>query len=419
MSGVTNLRAATLRSADPREGERTAGALVEAGAVPGRMLLVWAALFLNVLAFGDFPRIHPMPVIAGQLITQAALPLALVLALVVNRRILLRPNLILVLLSLLAIAALMVSIHAEFPLGSAYRAVRMLGFLTVLWLLTPWWGRSDMLLLRCHRICLWIVLATVLVGAAISPGTAFEFEGRLSGVLWPVPPTQVGHYAAVLFGTTAILWLCRVVTGRPALIALAITGASLVGAHTRTALLAMTLGMLVAVVSLFLGHVRVRRASAVGALGAVALGTAFASELTQWLLRGQTTEEAGRLTGRTDVWSQVVSTKRDRVNEWFGSGLSDQSFNGLPIDNNWIATYWDQGWFGVIAHGSLLLLLLLMAARHERGPQRACALFLIVYCFVASFTETGLALPTPYLLELVLAAALLAPAVRDDARSWR
>jgi hypothetical protein len=395
------------------ERVRALGAFVESKAVPGRVLMVWAALFLNVLAFGDFPRIHPVPVIVGQLITQSALPLALVLALFVNRRIVLRPSLFLVLLALLAIAAFMVSIHAEYPLGSAYRALRMLGFVAVLWLLTPWWGRSDMLLLRCHRICLWVVLATVLVGAAISPGTAFEFEGRLSGVLWPVPPTQVAHYAAVLFGTTAVLWMCRVISGRHATVALSITGAALLLTHTRTALLAVTLGLVVAVASLFLGHARVRRASAVGALALVGLGTAFASELTSWVLRGQTTEEAGRLTGRTDVWAQVLSVRRDRITEWFGSGLSDQSFNGLPIDNHWIATYWDQGWFGVIAHASLLLLLLLMAVRHRRGPQRACALFLIVYCLSASFTETGMALPSPYLLELVVAAALLAPAARE------
>lgn len=261
------------------------------------------------------------------------------------------------------------------------------------------------------------MLATVIVGAAVSPGTAFEFEGRLSGVLWPVPPTQVAHYAAVLLGTTAILWMCRVVTGRHAVIALTVTGAALVLTHTRTALLAVTLGLLVAVASLFLGHVRVRRASAVGALGLVGLATVFASELSSWVLRGQTTEEAGRLTGRTDVWAQVLSTRRGRLSEWFGSGLSDQSFNGLPIDNHWIATYWDQGWFGVIAHATLILLLLLMAVRRRRGPQRACALFLIVYCLAASLTETGMALPSPYLLELVVAAALLAPAARQGVRA--
>jgi hypothetical protein len=390
------------------------GSVDAPGTQPRRVLLVWAALFLNVLAFGDFPRLIPIPVIVGQLITQSALPLALVLVLMVNRRLLVRPSLVLVLLVLLAVAALLVSIHAEYPLGSAYRAVRMLGVIAVVWLLTPWWGRADMLLLRCHRACLWVVLGTVVAGAALAPGKAFEFGGRLSGVLWPVPPTQVAHYAAVLLGTTAVLWMCRVVPGWHALLALSVTGAVLVLTHTRTALIAVAVGLTLAVVSLFLGHVRVRRISALGALGLVLVGSIFASELTQWVLRGQTAEEASRLTGRTDVWSMVLSARRDRLHQLFGSGLSDQSFNGLPIDNHWIATYWDQGWFGVIAQAALLLLLLSMAARRRRGPQRACALFLIGYCFAASFTETGLALPSPYLLELVVAAALLAPPARQE-----
>ena len=71
-----------------------------------------------------------------------------------------------------------------------------------------------------------------------------------------------------------------------------------------------------------------------------------------------------------------------------------------------------QGWFGLVVDATLFLLLLLMAATRPRGPQRACALFLIVYCLTASFTETGMAIPSAYVLELVLAASLLAPETR-------
>ena len=59
----------------------------------------------------------------------------------------------------------------------------------------------------------------------------------------------------------------------------------------------------------------------------------------------------------------------------------------------------------------MLLLLLAMVATHVRGPRRAVALFLVVYCVVASITETGLGDASPYLLDLVVAASLLvAPA---------
>jgi hypothetical protein len=352
----------------------------------------------------------PIPRPVGQLLTQGALMLAVLLALAVNPRVVVRSNVILVLLTMLGVVAMMSSIHNVFLLGSTFRACRLVGFVLVLWLLTPWWGRQDMLLLRCHRRCLWIILGTVVAGAAISPGLAFAFEGRLSGILWPIPPTQVAHYAAVLLGTSAVLWMCRVITGRHMLVSLALGGAVLVGTHTRTALIALVVGLVVAGASLFLGHARVRRTSALGAVLVVGVATMFAPEITKWALRGQTTQEAGQLTGRTKVWSQVFDMPRPKLQELFGSGLSNMSFNGLPIDSNWVASYLDQGWFGIVIQATVLVILLLLAATRERGPQRAVALFIIVYCLVASFTETGLGTASPYLLDLTVAASLL---VRD------
>jgi hypothetical protein len=364
-------------------------------------------LTLNVLTFSASPTVVPIPLRLGQLLTQGALAVAVVLALVVNPRRVLRPTLYLTMLTMLAVVALMVSVHNEFMFPSTYRAVRLLVFLAVLWLLTPWWGRRDMVLLRCHRRWLWVVLTLVLLGAIVSPGLAFSFEGRLAGVLWPVPPTQVAHYAAVLFGTSAVLWMCRVITNRHALVAIVVSGAALVLTHTRTATLGIVVALLVAGASLFVGHVRVRRTYALGGLVAVLLSAAFASELTTWALRGQTPQEAGELTGRTKVWAAVFDHPRSRLEELFGAGLSDQSFNGLPIDSNWVAAYVDQGWFGLVGQAAVVLVLLLMAAIHVRGPQRAVALFLTVYCLVASFTETGLGGSSSYLLDLTVAASLL------------
>ena len=115
------------------------------------------------------------------------------------------------------------------------------------------------------------------------------------------------------------------------------------------------------------------------------------------------------------MWSSISGMQRPWLEELFGSGLSNKSFNGLPIDNNWLAVYLDQGWFGVIIDAALLIILILLAATHQRGIRRAVALFLITYCLVASITETGLGDASPYLLELVLAASLLAaPASRGS-----
>jgi hypothetical protein len=64
----------------------------------------------------------------------------------------------------------------------------------------------------------------------------------------------------------------------------------------------------------------------------------------------------------------------------------------------------------------MLLFLLVSAYFAPRGVHRAMALFLTVYCLVASFTEDGFTDATPYLLELALAASLLVPPLVRRAR---
>lgn len=389
--------------------ERGRTLVTSAGKIPRLLLVVWALLLFNVLAPSANPTVIPIPRSIAQALAQGSLVLAIVLALQLNRRLVIRPNHFLVLLSMLAVVSLVASLHNEFVFGSVYRGLRLIGFVTCLWLLTPWWGRRDMVLLRAHRVCLWGALTTVVVGAALAPGKAFSFQGRLSGALWPMPPPQVAHYAAVLFGTSVILWMCRVITGRHALLAVAVSTGVLIGTHTRTAIAGAVIGLALASASLFLGHARVRRVSASTLL---ALGTAvllFAPQIITWLARGQSAEDATQLTGRTKVWSDVFATPRPTLEQFFGAGLSNKSFQGLAVDSNWVATYLDQGWFGMTVEVAFLVLLLLMAVTHVRGPRRAVALFLIVYCIVASFTETGLGDASPYLLDLVVAASLLVP----------
>lgn len=375
-------------------------------------VLVWAALFINVQAFLGLPTAIPIPVTVGQLITQGALVVALLLVIIANPGGVIRPSLFLALLTMLAVVALMVSIHNEFPLGSTYRACRFIAFVLVLWLLSPWWGRADLMLLRAHLTCLRVMLLSVLVGALLAPGVAFSYGGRLSGALWPTPPTQVAHYAAVLFGCTVVLWFGQAIRGPVALLTLLGAGAALIGTHTRTALLSLTIGLAVAGASMFLGHARVRRTSALVSIFAVIPAALFAPLIFDWLLRGQTIEEARQLTGRTLVWSAILQHERPWLQEAFGSGLSNKSFNGLSIDNNWLAVFLDQGWFGVFVEAALILTLVLLAVTHPRGIKRGVALFLVSYCLIDSITETGLADASPYLLDLVVAASLLAVPIR-------
>jgi hypothetical protein len=383
------------------QGPAVAGPLL-----PGP-LPAWAALYLNVLTFmGTGFLVIPHAI--GQPITQVMVLVALVLALLANPRMVVRPNIFLTLLTAMAVLALMVSIHNEFLYSSTYRAVRLVLFVVVLWLLTPWWGRSDVPLLRAHLLCQRVIIASVWLGALLAPGSAFGTAGRLSGVLWPMPPPQVAHYAAVLFGCTVVLWFCGVLTGPGMAVTLVAAGAALVATHTRTALLGAVLGLIVAGASLFVGYARVRRTTAVTFLAAVAAWIVFSPLIISWFARGQSEQDLTQLTGRTKVWAAVSQQQFTRVQELFGTGLGNKSFNGLPIDSNWVATRLELGRLGVAIVVAVLLVLLLTAVTRPAGPRRAIALFLIVYCITASFTETGLGDASPYLLELAVAGSLLA-----------
>jgi hypothetical protein len=251
-----------------------------------------------------------------------------------------------------------------------------------------------------------VVLGSIVIGAVLSPGAALG-SGRLSGVLWPVPPPQAAHYAATMFGTTVLLWMCKVLSGRHAAMIVMLSGVLMVATHTRTALIGLFAGLLVGGASLFLGNARVRRTAVTSAGLGLLIVALFANELRTWAARGQDSSQLTELTGRTKVWSAVMAQQRPMLEHWFGAGMSNMSFNGLPIDSNWVATYQDQGWFGVALEAFLLLFLLVVAIGRPRGPHKAIALFLIVYCLFASITEAGLDGPSAYMLDLTVAASLL------------
>ena len=81
----------------------------------------------------------------------------------------------------------------------------------------------------------------------------------------------------------------------------------------------------------------------------------------------------------------------------------------MAIDSNWLASYQQQGLFGIIVCAMILLFMLVAAYFQPRGARRAVALFIVTYCLVASFTEVGFTDASPYLLDLVVAASLLMP----------
>jgi hypothetical protein len=386
---------------------RRRGASAQAAETTERRLIgvVWGLLVLDVLTYSG--SLLPIPTFVGKLITQGALPVALFGALALNRRLIIRPNVFLTLATVLVAEAVLTTLHPQY-FGTIYRTFRFAEFVVTLWLLTPWWGRRDLLLIRCHLKALLVVLGSVILGLVVAPGLAMT-GGRLTGVIWGIPATQVAHYAAVTLGLVLVLWLCGQVRGRRVLLIVFGAIVVLVLTHTRTALVGAVAGILVAGLSLIVAKARVRKflVAASGVVLIVAL--TLSSVIATWLARGEGAHQLTNLTGRTKVWAPLLALPRDKFQEIFGFGLSNDSFNGLPIDSNWLAAYQTQGFFGIFICAAMLLFLLVTAYFQPRGVRRALALFLITFCLVSSFTEVGFLDASMYLLDLTLAASLIAP----------
>lgn len=389
-----------------------------------RVKAAWCLLFFDVLGAGP-TKLLPLPHKFGQALTQGALGAALLIALSVNPKIRARPNVFLGLYSVLGVTTLIASLRA-LSVGTDYRAFRFLAFLATLWLLTPWWGRRDLVLLKAQMRFLIMVLASVMIGFVFSHGAAMS-GGRLQDALWPIPPPQVAHYAAELGGLALVLWLCGLMRRWLALLVALPAFGILIMTHTRTALVAALAGFLVAGLSLFTGSRRVRRAFTSLILLVAIVGLPLSPLVVHWLTRGESSNQLSSLTGRTNFWSFVFSAPRPETNVILGDGLSNGGINdpanpgvqGLPIDSSWVEVYQDQGLVGDVLVGLMFMVLLLTAAFRPRGPTRALALFLIVYCLVASFTEDGAGIASQYAMDMSLAASMLAPSAAELAARAR
>jgi hypothetical protein len=376
------------------------------GPAPRHVGLVWTLLTINVLGFlPSDGMLVPVPKVVGQVVTMGALVLALLLALLLNPRITVRPNVYLTLLSALAVVAVASSIPLESGLGSLLRCFRFVVFVATLWLVCRWW-RGDLRFVWFHVKVLGAVLLTVVAGL-VSPGNAFSGpDGRLVGAIWPVPAPQVGQYCAVLIGLIATLWLVRAVDWRSAVMIIAPGFVLLLLSHTRTALVAMLVAFAFAALSTALRSLRARRALLLfGVVGGAAL--LFQGALLTWFQRGQDEDELLSLTGRQKVWDALLARDRTVGEQLLGVGLTDKSYGGLPIDSSWLADYHELGLIGVGLVGAMIVALLGAALLRPPTPARGCALFLVVYCCIASYTEVGLGDASPYLLHLAVAASLL------------
>ena len=128
-----------------------------------RVYLTWGLLYFNTLTFFPGVSFIHIPSSIGKGIAQAVLPVALLCALSVNRKVLVRPNVFLCLVGLIALETMLTTLQPQ-HVGTVFRTARLVGFVVCLWLLTPWWGRRDLLLLRCHLTALAVALGSVIIG---------------------------------------------------------------------------------------------------------------------------------------------------------------------------------------------------------------------------------------------------------------
>ncbi len=272
--------------------------------------MVWALLLVNALGYSAVDLVIPFPRSVAQVVTMGSLAVAFGLALVLNPRVRVRPNPYLLLLSLLALISVVSSLPLQAGLGSFLRCSRLVMFVATLWLISCWW-RGDLRFARYHLRHVSVVLLSVLLGVIIAPGSAFSGPGdRLIGVLWPITAPQVGLYCAVATGLAVLLWLSHRIDGRSAAVIAVPAFGLLLLSHTRTALLALVVALLLACLSLVSSTARVRRflATAVGVVSSAAL--VFASAIRTFILRGQDAEQLSSLTGRAKVWDLLLAKER-------------------------------------------------------------------------------------------------------------
>ncbi|MER5203545.1 O-antigen ligase domain-containing protein [Streptomyces sp. NPDC002825] len=397
-------------------GRDTAGTLP--GAAPGpagtprTVGVVWALLALNTLGSAGAKTVFTIPRSLIQMATMGALVAAFLLALALNLRLRVRPSAFVFLLTLLLVPSLISSVQLVVGFGALFRCFRLALFVGTLWLLSRWWD-GGLTFVRYHVRMYFAVLVLVAAGLAVSPATAMPeyYGGRLVGALWPLTPPQIGQYSAVIIGLTVLLLIGRQTTGTGAAVVIVPSLVLLAMTHTRTATLGLLIGLGLAIGSLVLTSAAARRFFAWAVVCAAVAAVVFSSALRAWFLRGQSQENFANLTGRAKVWDALLAAPRTTGEKVFGTGLGDKSFDGLPIDNSWLAVYDEQGLLGVTIVAAMILVLGAVALLRPPSLPRACAIFLISYCALSSYTEVGLGDASAYLLHLTLAASLLvAPA---------
>jgi hypothetical protein len=375
-----------------------------------RVTLVWLLLFASGLSYSRETGLAAVvPLRFEQLATALALAAAFLLALNYNRRLRLAGSWPVWLYAVLPVIALFAPLAGAGGLGTLFRAVRFIFALLIMALLAPAWRKDPWVLANAHARALRLSIAAALLSLCV--GMGFDQEGRLIAQMPALRAPQVGQFAALLIGITAV----QAITHSPRLprapIWIVFGFIGLLLSQTRTATVALAVAFSLTLVFLLVSHSRARRVFLTAVLVGPLVFLLLQPAIKAWFERDQSEELLTSLTGRTQAWALVYSFPRTGFQELFGIGYGDKSIYGLPIDNGYLAAYQETGKVGLVAACAIMVILLLKALAYPKTSNRALAIFLITYVAVASYTETGIGDMSAYVMHLVLAGAMVTPIV--------
>jgi len=307
-------------------------------------------------------------------------------------------------ISLVLLISLLGSVVAGNATATSVLVVRMfIVMLTVLLLLSavPW----------LHAVsCLLSAMALVAVLAASTGVGTILSEGRLGGGLPEIHPNELASLSAVPLIGGIVLVLRRGVR-LWALTVVVVLFAIVVASGSRTALLAVALAVVVALLS----NGRLGRGVVIALLVALPFSYAIASftDVFESLAsRGGATEATGTLDSRFNAWRPVLAWAWASWEKWIGVGLSvkevavdDKWVPVQVLDSSWVSLLAQSGIIGFVLSAALLVWCALNAllSRERRGLM----LPLLTLILVGSLTESGLVdSAVPFVVFLTAASVL-------------
>ena len=259
-------------------------------------------------------------------------------------------------------------------------------------------GATILLLLTCVPwltaiTALLVAMAALAIVAAATGAPEFLARGRLGGGVPDIHPNELAGLALIpLVGV--IVAILRFGARPWNITGLVILLPILVATGSRTALIALASGALVAVLC---NGVR-QRSSVFAVLAVLPVGysiVVFSSILDDLATRGGSTDTSSTLGSRFDAWSVVWNWGWDTWEKWVGVGLSVKE---VKVDIKWRdVQVLDSSWASLLAQGGLLGTLLVaglvawaVVTAIGAGGRRWMLLPLLAVIVPRSITESGL-----------------------------